>query len=70
MTVKILQPCKAEVSHMWYCGDVCRCSHTEWETESLNVGEEYQVYESFSFEEAIKLDGLVFKRDYEITQYP
>lgn len=55
---------------MWYCGDVCRCSHTEWETESLNVGEEYQVYESFSFEEAIKLDGLVFKRDYEITQYP
>lgn len=60
------------MSRMWRCGDVCGCSHIEWDDETLFVGEEYTVEtnESWGGEGNVKIDHLAFNDHYTITQYP
>lgn len=72
MIIKILKECTAPVSSMWYCGDVCRCSHIEWNDEPLIVGEEYEAEtsENWGNTDTVRIDNLKFNVDYSIVSYP
>lgn len=66
MKIRFLRVVEAPQEHTEYCGDGC-CSWPAYSPTWFEEGEEADPEE---YGRKIKLDGLKYKEDFEITEYP